>query len=243
MSFKRSNDWTMEELEALPRTRGKASHLGQRYYFSGRLCKHKHISARTLDGKCMRCKHLRNKQYKKDNPEKYNAQPKTKRTGDSYQNTLEHFLFISAKSRAKRRNIEFSLTIADVIIPDICPILGTPIRKEWGGINQTNLERSNQPSLDRIDSKKGYIPENVTVISYRANVLKGTIPQKNIALLLNFGPIFKGHLCNSPSISIAPRGHGHATPPLSVDRVNVSASEEFHILRVHVGLNVCSSLN
>ena len=101
MSFKRSNDWTMEELEALPRTRGKAYHLGQRYYFSGRLCKHKHISARTLDEAQDANTYATN--VLEDNPKSITPSQKQK-NWRLLQNTLEHFLFISA-SRAKRRNI------------------------------------------------------------------------------------------------------------------------------------------
>jgi len=57
----------------------------------------------------------------------------------------------------------------DITIPSTCPILGIPI--EW---KQGNGKASiaNSPSLDRLDSTKGYTPDNVRVISYRANVIK-----------------------------------------------------------------------
>ena len=191
MSFKRSDDWTMEELEALPQSRGEASRLGKKYYFSGTLCKYNHISARTLDSKCMRCRYLRNKRYKDAKPSKYGKKPSAKRTNAPYQNTLEHFILNSAKGRAKKRQIEFKLSIEDVVVPDICPILGIPIRKQWGGIKQTNLERSNQPSLDRIDSNKGYIKGNVVVISYRANILKGGYSSKEHRRVAQFWADFQ----------------------------------------------------
>ena len=54
----------------------------------------------------------------------------------------------------------------DVVIPDVCPCLGTPIVPgEEGGIE-------NSPSVDRIDPSKGYVKDNVWVISYRANRIK-----------------------------------------------------------------------
>jgi hypothetical protein len=60
----------------------------------------------------------------------------------------------------------------DVVIPNQCPILGIKIIKQWGLSEQNNQSRANNPTLDRINSQKGYIKGNVEVISYRANILK-----------------------------------------------------------------------
>jgi hypothetical protein len=74
----------------------------------------------------------------------------------------------SAKQRAKQRELEFSITSDDIVIPDICPVLGIKIEQ---GIGTRSRKRSS-PSLDRIDNTKGYIKGNVRVISDRANSLK-----------------------------------------------------------------------
>jgi hypothetical protein len=66
-------------------------------------------------------------------------------------------LWSRAKYRAKQKGREFTITKEDIVIPDICPLLGTPMKS---------------PSLDRIDSSKGYVKGNVWVISNRANTLK-----------------------------------------------------------------------
>ena len=78
----------------------------------------------------------------------------------------ERGLLAHAKSRAKEKNIEFNIELQDIHIPDTCPILGIPIIRDSKGISD------NSPTLDRIDSSKGYIKGNVMVISYRANTIK-----------------------------------------------------------------------
>lgn len=87
------------------------------------------------------------------------------------------FMLWSAHERAKRNGLKFSITKSDVQMPERCPILGVKLTpgtkkyKEWA------------PSLDRIDSAKGYIPGNVRVISYRANRIKNDSTPYEILLL------------------------------------------------------------
>jgi hypothetical protein len=72
----------------------------------------------------------------------------------------------NSKMRAKRSNMEFTITENDISIPECCPVLGIPLyrskRENW----------NNSPSIDRIDNTKGYIKDNVVVVSRRANILK-----------------------------------------------------------------------
>ena len=74
-----------------------------------------------------------------------------------------------AKARAVRCGMEFALTLEDAPdVPVYCPVLG--IKLEAGRVNGKHNPAS--PSLDRIDGRKGYVPGNVRIISYRANTLK-----------------------------------------------------------------------
>jgi hypothetical protein len=75
-------------------------------------------------------------------------------------------MIIRARNHARQRGIEFSISAEDLAIPVCCPILGTKL--EWGSAN-----KSNTPSIDRIDSRFGYTKGNVQIISWRANDLKG----------------------------------------------------------------------
>jgi len=79
----------------------------------------------------------------------------------------EKYLFSLAKRRAKRKNIEFNIVIEDIVIPALCPLLDIPINS----YSETNDFR---PSIDRIDSTKGYIKGNVWVVSWKANRLKNS---------------------------------------------------------------------
>lgn len=76
-------------------------------------------------------------------------------------------LFYTAKQRALKQNIEFSIEISDLSIPDTCAYLNIPLTNMLGeGRVFSNA------SLDRIDSTKGYIKGNIQIISDLANRMK-----------------------------------------------------------------------
>lgn len=72
-----------------------------------------------------------------------------------------------SKERAIDMGIEHTITLDDIIIPEVCPYLGTPITFIVG---QGQLPGN--ASIDRIDSTLGYIPGNIQVISRLANTMK-----------------------------------------------------------------------
>lgn len=69
-------------------------------------------------------------------------------------------LLEGARYRARRDGRDFNLKLADILIPERCPLLDVP------------LTGKDAPSLDRVDNNKGYVRGNVRVISERANNLK-----------------------------------------------------------------------
>ena len=85
----------------------------------------------------------------------------------------DFFLFHSAKARAKRLALEFSIKKEDIVVPELCPILGIPL------FDGTRKAHENAPSIDRIRNDLGYVPGNIAVISYRANRMKafGTLKE------------------------------------------------------------------
>lgn len=81
-------------------------------------------------------------------------------------NKIKKQLINLARNRAKTKGLEFSITIDDISIPKMCPLLEIPIKPGIG------KHSHNSPSIDRIDSNKGYTKGNVRVISYKANAMK-----------------------------------------------------------------------
>lgn len=73
-------------------------------------------------------------------------------------------LLMEARKRAKAKGLQITITVDDIVVPGICPVLGIPIAFDGN--------RENWPSLDRLDNSAGYVPGNVFVISYRANKIK-----------------------------------------------------------------------
>lgn len=76
-------------------------------------------------------------------------------------------LLSDALQRAKNRGINFEISASDIETPNVCPVFGTTL------IYQADEKRKDESaSLDRINSRLGYIPGNVWVISWRANQIK-----------------------------------------------------------------------
>ncbi len=80
--------------------------------------------------------------------------------------TPEYKLWVAARCRSKRSGIEFTIKPQDIRIPQFCPLLGIPL------ISGRKRHKFDSPSLDRLDSKLGYTPDNIWVISFRANSWK-----------------------------------------------------------------------
>lgn len=76
-----------------------------------------------------------------------------------------------AKHRAKAKGLDFNLTPDDIHIPSHCPVLGLELATKSITFQDSYIP-PNSPTLDRIDNSKGYTPDNVCVISWRANKLK-----------------------------------------------------------------------
>lgn len=101
------------------------------------------------------------RKYRLDNLERIRARDRKWR-----ETRLPKVMLNAARQRARIRGLDFNLTEADIVLPATCPILGIPMKVGKG------MQSFDSFSLDRIDSRLGYIVGNIQVISQLANMMK-----------------------------------------------------------------------
>ena len=122
-----------------------------------------------------------NRKIRKSKDKEYNDYLKTldAKYRDSERGILKTLLN-NAKKRASLYNIDYNITIEDISLPKICPILKIPIQKGKVGGGKYS------PSLDRIDPNKGYVKGNVQVISRLANIMKSNASPEELRAFANW---------------------------------------------------------
>jgi hypothetical protein len=70
-------------------------------------------------------------------------------------------------------------------LPSVCPMLGKPLNYEGTGREGYTREEYS-PSLDRIDSSKGYTKDNIQVISWRANRIKNDSTPEELMMIAKY---------------------------------------------------------
>jgi len=123
-----------------------------------------------IQSELRRTENYKNKRelYNKNNKAKF-----AKYDRDRMANRPEYFLFNSARQRARKSNIEFSIKEKDIRAlldtTKLCPLRN--IVFERGNKGPTD----NSITLDRIDSNKGYTKNNIQIISHLANLVKSDL--------------------------------------------------------------------
>lgn len=143
-------------------------------------------SGRGYQTECKPCMRRRNTAWHRANEAKVRLRNKVA-TNKSRRKNFEKFFLRSVKARAKKSGLEFSLTAADVVIPEYCPILGIKLARNTGWNRGHGLVvRDRSPSVDRIDNTKGYTPDNIIIVSYRANRIKSDATAQELRRLADF---------------------------------------------------------
>jgi hypothetical protein len=90
----------------------------------------------------------------------------------------------ASKQRAKLNDREHDINVEDIkaIYPadGCCPIFGIKLEFNVAGF------RDNSPSIDRIDSTKGYTRDNIQVISWKANRIKGASSLQDLEMMVAY---------------------------------------------------------
>jgi hypothetical protein len=104
----------------------------------------------------------------------------------SHPEGLAKVFIYGARTRTKRSRLPMNITVADILAvwpkDNRCPVFGTQF---YFGPRRGKV-RGDVPSLDRLDSQRGYVRGNIAVISWRANDLKRTASVDEIEQLLRW---------------------------------------------------------
>lgn len=93
-------------------------------------------------------------------------------------------LINASKQRAKLNDRKHNINVEDIkaIYPvdGCCPIFGLKLEFNGAGF------RDSSPSIDRIDSTKGYTRDNIQVISWKANRIKGASSLQDLEMMVAY---------------------------------------------------------
>ena len=138
-----------------------------------------------LQYSCRVCDNNRQKQRRAENTEvhaDYSRNYQRNRRLDF--NYRLQMLINASKQRAKLNSREHDINVDDIkaIYPSdgYCPIFGLKLEFNGAGF------RDSSPSIDRIDSTKGYTRDNIQIISWKANRIKGAASLQDLEMLVAY---------------------------------------------------------
>jgi hypothetical protein len=109
------------------------------------------------------------------------ARKQEKRTQHLYRVRM---LLNASRQRARQKDRENTLTLEDILNiwpPDNkCPVFGFDLEWNSSGFRETS------PSIDRIDSSKGYTTDNIQILSWKANRIKAYATVEELEAVVAF---------------------------------------------------------
>lgn len=123
-------------------------------------CLRGHETPRNKHGNCPDCQKIRGERHR------------------ATRHSIRQTMLRSARDRARKGGYACTITVADIAVPEFCPLLGMRLERNTG-------TRSSSPSLDKIRPELGYVPGNVWVISHRANTLKSDATLRELQKLVD----------------------------------------------------------
>lgn len=128
------------------------------------------------------------KKRKRISSKEKEARKRRKRVLQKRRENPKRYILCRIKGNAKLRDLPCPLTEADIPdIPNVCPVFPW-IKIEYKVGHQKKGTKGkahmfNSPSLDRIDNTKGYFKDNIRIISFKANWLKGSATHQELMFL------------------------------------------------------------
>lgn len=146
----------------------------------GRSIKFFHNDSSKNDGKKSRCKFCVNKV----NPYKLSQKEYYKLNKEKYkQSGLKHHIIHNVKKYITDDSIDFNILPEDIDIPEYCPILNIRINTEYTG---QSGPKDNSPSIMLLDESKGYVKDNIMMVSYKANKIRKRFNPDDIRSVLDY---------------------------------------------------------
>jgi hypothetical protein len=103
---------------------------------------------------------------------------KKKPEGELKRDDRRYKMYHNAQHRAKKKGIPFTISMEDIVIPETCPLLGIPL------ISTNDKRDPRNPSLDQKVPGRGYTPDNIWVVSSRANWIKSDATLQELKTLV-----------------------------------------------------------
>lgn len=156
------------------------------------ICKRCKVDKITLNerGRCVKCEEYVVNYYKEHRDQEIaraqrSNKSKTREEINEYKRNLNrrnplNILLQQARRRSKLKNIPFDITVDDLTVLEICPVLGIKIQVNSGCVKENSI------SLDRIIPELGYVKGNVAIISYKANTIKNNASVEELEKVLNW---------------------------------------------------------
>ncbi len=187
-------------------SRADARARGLKRYFTGQSCAAGHVAPRyARNCKCVVCAAddalAHQKMMYAEHPDEFRQ-----RVRDGQKRNPASYIFRGTKSRANKRGIEFSITLADVPVPQDCPCCGRELKLRTGPVQKGPSDAS--PSIDRINPTRGYVPGNVAVICWRCNELKRDASIAELRTILSWLESLQS--ISHVAITTAGKGYGRA---------------------------------
>jgi len=133
--------------------------------------------------RCRRANYKENPHRARQRAREYyaeNRQVVLAREKDRRRDDVEKQLWFAARYRSRKLSLAFTITPLDVVVPKFCPALGIPLQVS------DNTAGPNSPTIDRIIPSLGYTPDNIVVVSQKANTIKSNATIQEILSVVAF---------------------------------------------------------